>query len=70
MGEMIRMTMDDGAEIAVYHVQPEGDRRGGLVLIQEIFGVTDHIRELCDEYAADGQWRHGARRLWSRREPL
>ena len=30
MGEMIRMTMDDGAEIAVYHVQPEGDRRGGL----------------------------------------
>src|SRR5690606_15934647 len=54
MGEMIRMTMDDGAEIAVYHAQPEGERRGGLVLIQEIFGVTDHIRELCDEYAADG----------------
>src|SRR3546814_12922531 len=54
MGEMIRMTMDDGAEIAVYHAQPEGDRRGGLVLIQEIFGVTDHIRELCAEYAADG----------------
>src|SRR3546814_5630185 len=57
MGEMIRMTMDDGAEIAVYHAQPEGDRRGGLVLIQEIFGVTDHIRELCDEYAADGYER-------------
>lgn len=54
MGEMIRMTMDDGAEIAVYHAQPEGERRGGLVLIQEIFGVTDHIRELCDDYAADG----------------
>ena len=54
MGEMTRMTMDDGAEIAVYHAQPVGERRGGLVLIQEIFGVTDHIRELCDEYAADG----------------
>lgn len=54
MGEMIRMAMDDGAEIAVYHARPEGERRGGLVLIQEIFGVTDHIRELCDEYAADG----------------
>ena len=54
MGEMIRMMMDDGAEIAVYHARPEGERRGGLVLIQEIFGVTDHIRELCDEYAADG----------------
>jgi carboxymethylenebutenolidase len=54
MGEMIRMTMSDGANIAVYHAQPEGERRGGLVLIQEIFGVTDHIRELCDDYAADG----------------
>ena len=48
------MKMSDGAEIAVYHAEPEGERRGGLVLIQEIFGVTDHIRELCDEYAADG----------------
>lgn len=54
MGQMIRMTMSDGAEIGVYHVMPEGQRRGGLVLLQEIFGVTDHIRELCDEYAADG----------------
>ena len=54
MGRMIRMAMSDSAEIAVYHVEPEGERRGGLVVIQEIFGVTDHIRELCDEYAADG----------------
>lgn len=54
MGEMIRMVMDDGAEIAVYHAEAEGERRGGLVLVQEIFGVTDHIRELADEYAADG----------------
>jgi carboxymethylenebutenolidase len=54
MGEMIKITMSDGADITVYHAQPVGVRRGGLVLIQEIFGVTDHIRELCDEYAADG----------------
>lgn len=53
-GTMERMTMADGADVAVYHVQPAGERRGGLVLVQEIFGVTDHIRELCDEYADDG----------------
>jgi carboxymethylenebutenolidase len=53
-GKMESMIMSDGAEIAVYHVEPESERKGGLVLIQEIFGVTDHIRELCDEYAADG----------------
>jgi carboxymethylenebutenolidase len=54
MGQMTKMKMSDGAEIAVYHAQPEGERKGGLVLIQEIFGVTDHIRELAQEYAADG----------------
>ena len=33
---------------------PPGERRGGLVLVQEIFGVTEHIRELCAEYAEEG----------------
>ncbi len=53
-GTMEQTTMSDGAEIAVYHVQPTGGRKGGVVLVQEIFGLTDHIRDLCDEYAADG----------------
>jgi carboxymethylenebutenolidase len=53
-GKMETMTMSDGAQIGVYRVQPDGARRGGLVLIQEIFGVTEHIMELCDGYAADG----------------
>lgn len=53
-GKMIRMKMKDGAEIGVYRVEPKGKRRGGLVLIQEIFGVTDHIKEQCDSYADEG----------------
>src|SRR3569623_838089 len=53
-GTMEQMNMSDGAEIAVYHIQPEGERRGGLVLVQEIFGVTEHIRDMADEYAQDG----------------
>ena len=53
-GSMTRMTMADGAQIGVYHASPPGKRSGGLVLVQEIFGLTDHIRELCDEYAQDG----------------
>src|SRR5436305_15298781 len=53
-GSMIRMTMSDGEEIGVYHVEPNGTRRGGLVLIQEIFGVTDHIKECCDSFADEG----------------
>jgi len=44
----------DGFELGAYHVAPDDARHGGLVLIQEIFGVTDHIRELCDGFADDG----------------
>ncbi|MFW2850939.1 dienelactone hydrolase family protein [Sphingomonas sp. TX0543] len=54
MGEFMAMSMSDGADIAVYRVPAVGERRGGVVLVQEIFGVTDHIRDLADEYASDG----------------
>jgi len=53
-GTMIKMKMKDGAEISVYRVEPTGKRRGGLVVIQEIFGVTDHIKDVADSYAAEG----------------
>ncbi|MET0335253.1 MAG: dienelactone hydrolase family protein [Rhizobacter sp.] len=53
-GDMIQMTMSDGATIGVYQVQPRGQRRGGLVLIQEIFGVTEHIKEQADRFADHG----------------
>ena len=53
-GAFETMTMSDGAQISVFRARPDGERRGGLVLVQEIFGVTDHIREMAEEYAADG----------------
>lgn len=53
-GEWINLTMTDGHALPCYHVMPVGERRGGLVLVQEIFGVTEHIREMCEEYAGDG----------------
>ena len=53
-GKMISMKMSDGKTVGVYHVAANGTRRGGLVLIQEVFGVTDHIKACCDGYAADG----------------
>ena len=55
MGETITLKSGfDGFELGAYRAVPNDVRRGGLVLIQEIFGVTDHIRELCDGYAEDG----------------
>ncbi|HEY3776638.1 MAG TPA: dienelactone hydrolase family protein [Rhizomicrobium sp.] len=67
-GKMELMRTGDGAQIGVYHVQPVGPRRGGLVLIQEIFGVTDHIKEQCDLYAGQGYEVLGPS-LFDREEP-
>lgn len=53
-GEMITLKSADGAEIECYSVKGEGPDKGGLVLIMEIFGVTDHIKDLCDDYAGRG----------------
>jgi len=44
----------DGFALEAYRAVPPDARRGGLVLVQEIFGITDHIRELCDSFAGDG----------------
>ncbi len=69
MGRALRLTSGaDGFEFGAYHAPPEDARRGGLVLIQEIFGVTDHIRELADGFAADG-YETIAPSLYDRRSP-
>jgi carboxymethylenebutenolidase len=55
VGEPVTLTSGkDGFAFGAYRAPPEDARRGGLVLIQEIFGVTDHIRELADGFAEDG----------------
>lgn len=54
MGKMVQLTGDEGFALSAYLSPAVGTRKGGLVLAQEIFGVTDHIKELCDGFAADG----------------
>ena len=40
--------------ISAYHVRPEGKPRGGLVVVQEIFGVNPHIRSVAERFAKQG----------------
>jgi len=41
-------------DIAAYLATPKGTPKGGVVVIQEIFGVNHHIRAVTDKFAADG----------------
>ena len=50
----VTLTVGDGKEIWAHEAKPEGKPRGGLVVLQEIFGVNPHIRAVADGYAADG----------------
>ena len=55
MGEMIKLkSKSDGFEFDAYHAPPGDARRGGLIVVQEIFGVTDGIKQIADSFAADG----------------
>ena len=54
MGEATQITADDGFTLGAYQASPAGAPKGAVVVIQEIFGVNSHIREVVDGYAADG----------------
>ena len=54
MGTMIRLKANDGHELDAYLAEPKGKAKGGIVVVQEIFGVTNHIKRVADQFAAEG----------------
>jgi carboxymethylenebutenolidase len=54
MGHMIELMAKDGHGFSAYRADPAGKPRGAVVVLQEIWGVNDHIRNVADGYAADG----------------
>ena len=54
MGQMLEITAADGQKLPAYVAQPEGAPRGAVVVLQEIFGVNAHIRDVADGYARAG----------------
>lgn len=54
MGQFIQLKAADGQAIPAYVASPKGQAKGGIVVIQEIFGVNAHIRSVADGYAEQG----------------
>ena len=55
MSEMITLTaVHDGFEFTALHAQPEGPRKGGVIVIQEIFGIDKYVQEDVARWAAKG----------------
>lgn len=54
MSEYAMLVAADGHQFSAYVARPQGRPIGGLVVVQEIFGVNPHIRSVADGYARDG----------------
>ena len=54
MGEHVTLTASDGHQLDAYVARPAAEPIAGLVVIQEAFGVTTHIRSVTDGWARDG----------------
>jgi carboxymethylenebutenolidase len=54
VGKHFTLTAADSHKLGAYRADPAGKPKGGMVVIQEIFGVNHHIRAVCDRFAQEG----------------
>ncbi len=54
MAEFVTLTASDGHKFQAWWAPPQGNPRAGLVVIQEIFGVNSHIRDVTERFAREG----------------
>ena len=51
---MIVLTAGDGHTFSAYRADPADTPKGAVVILQEVFGVNPHIRQIADAFAAKG----------------
>lgn len=54
MGHMITLSAEDGHSLSAYIAEAANHPKGGIVIVQEIFGINDHIQNVCDRFARRG----------------
>ena len=67
-GNMIRVKSRDSFEFDAYHVKAQGAHKGGVIVVQEIFGLSDHIKEMAERFGAAG-YEAIAPSMYDRAEP-
>ena len=67
MAQMITVTAADGFAFSAYHAEPVGPRKGGVIVIQEIFGIDQYVKADVERWAKAG-YEAIAPSLYDRRE--
>jgi len=53
MGDMIELD-SGGKQFPAYVVRPQGEVKGGLIVIHEAWGLDDHIKSVAERYGSEG----------------
>jgi carboxymethylenebutenolidase len=54
MAAWVELTASDGHKLKAWQAQPQGKPKGAIVVVQEIFGVNHHIRDVTERFAREG----------------
>jgi carboxymethylenebutenolidase len=54
MSGVVKLQANDGHELDAYVAEPAGKLWGALVVVQEIFGVNQHMRSVADRFSQEG----------------
>ncbi len=54
MSGVVKLQASDRHELDAYVAEPDGKPWGALVVVQEIFGVNQHMRSVADRFAQEG----------------
>jgi carboxymethylenebutenolidase len=68
LGKHLSLVASDSFKLGAYRADPSAAAKGGIVVIQEIFGVNHHIRAVCDRLAGMG-YAAVAPALFDRQQP-
>ena len=50
----IQLVSKDNHELDAYVSSPQNEEKGSIIIIQEIFGITNHIESVCQSFASEG----------------
>ena len=54
MGEMTSVASADAFAFSAWRAAPSAERKGGVIVVQEIFGLDEHVRRDADRWASVG----------------
>ncbi len=52
--EWTDLPVDDGTSMRAYVARPASKPRAGIIVLQEIFGINSHIRDVTERFAGEG----------------